>query len=266
MGVARICGTFWTHHKRLHLERLLAGTNWPRLGPRCGGEMCARILAWLDSLDDTSGKIPDIEQMADVAGWPFDPSELMQALVTAELVEVHDGVHYWHDFSALNGSAIRQRNYRRNALRNGPHNASRNEIRGSGSGSGSGTGEGTNAVPDSPPESPRRSAKQTDLLAKQKAEEDREWCIGVARWWNELAKRRPGLPTVVEKTAWSNREKRKRILAFREDVRGDSELAGAAMRLAADQYEGMTGPARSLWNMIWAENRRRWIAQAEDDR
>ena len=155
MGIARICGQFWAHPKRIHLEQLTAG-KWaksPVGGATSAGEAVARILAWLDSLDETSGEIPDVGLMSAIAGWAHDPRLLMQALVRSGLVEEQDGNYYWHDFAALNGSAIRQRNYRRNASRNGSRNESDNEIGGSGSGSGIGVGTGSET-----PQTPQRGA------------------------------------------------------------------------------------------------------------
>lgn len=103
---------------------------------------------------------------------------------------------------------------------------------------------------------------EQEKVAQRAAE--RQWCEGVAEWWNKLAAHRPRLPSVQIAAAWKNPDKRKRLLAFREDVRADERLAGAALKLAADQYADMSGKARSLWNFLWKDNRSKWIAQAED--
>jgi len=133
MPIGRIALDFWSHPKRGKLERLTKG-RWAPRPPLAmsAGEACARILAWLDGQDCTSGEIEDAEDMASVAGWAHDPTDLMAALITSGLVD-EGPPPSWHNFARLNGSAIRQRNYRRNASRNEPHN----EIRGSGSGSSS---------------------------------------------------------------------------------------------------------------------------------
>lgn len=110
MPVARIALAFWTHPKRLKLERLLASHPWGSAkhgDPQSGGECVARILAWLDGLGDPEGTITSRDDLEMVAGWRGQDGGLWSALVESGFVD--QDPDRWHDFGDLNGKALNLR-------------------------------------------------------------------------------------------------------------------------------------------------------------
>lgn len=115
---ARIVEGIFTCTKRWALENALENVrtfNAKRARkmrlPMCGIEYVLRILTWVDSLDDPSGRLygqtPHSIELA--AQWDGPPGALVKALIeTGWIDETPDGMR-WHDYWRMNGIAIADR-------------------------------------------------------------------------------------------------------------------------------------------------------------
>lgn len=149
MGTARVLESFWTCAKRRRTELALAraGHRWPTdpaRGPMSAAECLARILAFLDGRDDSTGSLNDVsdEELEVEAGWTGRPGLLARTLLELGWLDVTDAGRCWHHYEACNSRTITGR-LRNRALRNRRRNDPRNEPRDCGPTSGSGSGSGS---------------------------------------------------------------------------------------------------------------------------
>lgn len=138
MGAANLTESFWNCRKRWDLERELKRLGWKsatalrQRGPMCGAELAGRILAFLDSRDDTQGGMGDLtpDRLEDIADFRGKPGVLYKALANTGWI---DGPNTpgakWHDYSKLNGKRTAARRRKRES-RGQSHDESRTQSQG----------------------------------------------------------------------------------------------------------------------------------------